>query len=68
MSIDAPAGVAVIESTTSERDQSSYVDWPAIIAGIVLASAISLVLISLVTVFSISALFTRIKLGTVSAR
>ncbi len=46
MSIDAPAGVAVIESTTSERDQSSYVDWPAIIAGIVLASAISLVLIS----------------------
>jgi len=46
MSIDAPAGVAVIESTTTERDQSSYVDWPAIIAGIVLATAISVVLIS----------------------
>lgn len=45
MSIDSPAGVAVIESST-ERDHSSYVDWPAIIAGIVLASAISLVLIS----------------------
>ncbi|MGV8854564.1 MAG: hypothetical protein ACOH2L_07925 [Devosia sp.] len=46
MSIDAPAGVAVIESSSAERDQSSYVDWQAIIAGIVLASAISLVLIS----------------------
>ena len=46
MSIDAPAGVAVIETQSSDRDQSSYVDWPAIIAGIVLASAISLVLIS----------------------
>src|SRR5690606_5763350 len=46
MSIDAPTGVAVIETSVAERDQSSYVDWPAIIAGIVLASAISLVLIS----------------------
>ena len=46
MSIDAPAGVAVIESTSTDRDNSSYVDWQAIIAGIVLASAISLVLIS----------------------
>lgn len=45
MTIDAPAGVAVIE-TSADREQSSYVDWPAIIAGIVLASAISLVLIS----------------------
>jgi hypothetical protein len=46
MSIDAPAGVAVIETSTADRDQSSYVDWPAIIAGIVLATAISVVLIS----------------------
>ncbi|MET3927199.1 hypothetical protein [Devosia sp. 2618] len=46
MTIDAPAGVAVIETPATNRDQSSYVDWPAIIAGIVLASAISLVLIS----------------------
>lgn len=46
MTIDAPAGVVVTNSTASHRDQSSYVDWPAIIAGIVLASAISLVLIS----------------------
>ena len=45
MTIDAPAGVAVVD-TAANRDQSSYVDWPAIIAGIVLASAISLVLIS----------------------
>ncbi|MGV8831443.1 MAG: hypothetical protein ACOH2N_05660 [Devosia sp.] len=46
MSIDAPAGVAVIETSTADRDQSSYVDWPAIIAGIVLTTAISVVLIS----------------------
>jgi hypothetical protein len=46
MTIDAPAGVAVVKSPLADRDQSSYVDWPAIIAGIVLASAISLVLIT----------------------
>jgi hypothetical protein len=46
MTIDAPAGVVVTNSATANRDQSSYVDWPAIIAGILLASAISLVLIS----------------------
>ena len=46
MTIDAPAGVVVAESTAAHRDQSSYVDWPAIIAGIILASAISLVLIT----------------------
>ena len=45
MTIDAPAGVAVVE-TSANQDNSSYVDWPAIIAGIILASAISLVLIS----------------------
>lgn len=46
MTIDAPAGVTIIEEPATHRDQSSYVDWPAIIAGIVLATAISLVLIS----------------------
>ncbi|MCS6759084.1 MAG: hypothetical protein MO852_08750 [Candidatus Devosia euplotis] len=46
MSIDAPSDVAVIETSTTGRDQSSYVDWPAIIAGIVLTTAISVVLIS----------------------
>lgn len=46
MTIDAPAGVAVVKTSTGDKDQSSYVDWPAIIAGIVLASAISLVLIA----------------------
>lgn len=46
MSIDAPAGIAVVESPAANRDQSSYVDWPAIIAGIVLASAISLIFIT----------------------
>jgi len=44
---DIPAGIAVVETTsTSAPTETSYVDWPAIIAGIVLASAISLVLIS----------------------
>jgi ABC-type glycerol-3-phosphate transport system permease component len=46
MAIDAPADVTVIDNAASGREQSSYVDWPAIIAGILLASAISLVLIS----------------------
>jgi len=46
MTIDAPAGVAIVEPAAANRDQSSYVDWPAIIAGILLASAISIVLIS----------------------
>lgn len=46
MTIDAPAGVATVTSAASTRDTSSYVDWQAIIAGIVLASAISLVLIT----------------------
>jgi hypothetical protein len=45
MTIDSPT-VAVVETASSERDASSYVDWQSIIAGIVFASAISLVLIS----------------------
>ena len=44
---DIPAGIAVVETTSAAAPaETSYVDWPAIIAGIVLASAISLVLIS----------------------
>ena len=46
MALDAPAGVTVLDTATIHRRQSSYVDWPAIIAGIVLASAISVVFIS----------------------
>lgn len=46
MTIDAPGGVAVVETTGTEREGSSYVDWAAIIAGVVFASAISLVLIT----------------------
>lgn len=46
MTIDAPTGVVVTNSVDNNRDQSSYVDWPATIAGIILASAISVVLIS----------------------
>jgi hypothetical protein len=47
MSMDTPAGIAVVETTTAPAPaETSYVDWSAIIAGIVFASAISLVLIS----------------------
>ncbi|MHA6299784.1 hypothetical protein [Devosia sp. CAU 1758] len=45
MSMDSPAGIAVVETET-QTAETSYVDWPAIIAGIVFATAISLVLIS----------------------
>jgi hypothetical protein len=37
---------AVVATTPVTTDHSSYVDWPAIIAGIAIASAISLVLLS----------------------
>ena len=46
MTIDAPSGLAVAGADQAGRDHSSYVDWPAIIAGIVLTSAISIVLIT----------------------
>jgi hypothetical protein len=46
MSIDAPGGIAVVETNSTGREDSSYVDWPAIFAGVAFASAISLVLIS----------------------
>ena len=46
MALDAPAGVTVVSGAASTADETSYVDWPAIIAGILLASAISIVFIS----------------------
>jgi hypothetical protein len=52
MSIDTPTAVVVDES--SGRDTSSYVDWPAIFAGIILASAISVTLISFGSAIGIS--------------
>jgi hypothetical protein len=47
MSMDTPTGIAVVEtaSTSTERE-GSYVDWPAIIAGIIFASAISVLFIT----------------------
>jgi len=44
MTVEAPA--TVIETAPISHDNSSYVDWPAIIAGILLASAISLILLT----------------------
>lgn len=46
MTMEAPAGIAVIDTAGNDRDTSSYVDWPAIIAGIVFASALSLLFIA----------------------
>ena len=46
MAIDAPTGVTVVSGAASTVDDKSYVDWPAIFAGILLASAISVVFIS----------------------
>lgn len=46
MTITAPAGIAVVSTAPAAADHSSYVDWGAIIAGIVLASAISLILLA----------------------
>ncbi len=45
MAIDSPAGVAVVAASPAD-EKTTYVDWPAIFAGIVLASAISLVLLT----------------------
>jgi len=42
--VQPAAGVAVVDN--GDREKSSYVDWPAIIAGIVLASAISVLFLS----------------------
>lgn len=45
MTIDAPTIITTPASATASAE-GSYVDWPAIIAGIVLASSISLVLLT----------------------
>ena len=42
---EGPAGVAVIQPA-GERDKSSYVDWPAILAGILLATALSILFLN----------------------
>src|SRR5690242_2319620 len=45
MTIPMETDVVVAAAPAAKADTSSYVDWPAIIAGIVIASAISLVLL-----------------------
>lgn len=44
--IDTPGGAVVVSDEPHARSGASYVDWPAIFAGVVLASAISLVLLT----------------------
>lgn len=44
MTIETSSGAAVVDP--GARDSSSYVDWPAIFGGIVLASGISLILLT----------------------
>jgi hypothetical protein len=46
MTIDRTAGVTVIDTAAQGMDDKSYVDWSAIFAGILLATAISVVMIS----------------------
>ncbi|HEY4202044.1 MAG TPA: hypothetical protein VGM83_15935 [Devosiaceae bacterium] len=46
MAIDSPSDVTVVTAPVTRGDAHSYVDWPAIIAGIILASAISLILLT----------------------
>ena len=44
--MSVPSEVDVVVAPTSEAETGSYVDWPAIIAGIVIAAGISLVLLT----------------------
>lgn len=46
MTIPSETDVIVAAAPAAKADTNSYVDWPAIIAGIVIASAISLVLLT----------------------
>jgi hypothetical protein len=46
MAFDAPADVTFVTTAPSDADTRSYVDWPAIFAGILLATAISVVLLT----------------------
>ncbi|MEO5805436.1 hypothetical protein [Devosia sp.] len=62
MALDAPAGIAVVSTGPVNDEHASYVDWPAIIAGIVLASAISLILLAFGSALGLS--FANFRLGT----
>lgn len=53
MTIVQPTEVAVVD-TSSTRDDASYVDWSAIIAGVVFASAISLLFIAFGTAIGLN--------------
>ncbi len=46
MSLAEPSSETVVVAETGTADQSSYVDWPAIIVGALVASAISLVMLT----------------------
>jgi hypothetical protein len=46
MTIPGTADVTIVSAPDTEGETRSYVDWPAIIAGVVLASAISIVLLT----------------------
>ncbi|MGV3574180.1 MAG: hypothetical protein ACO1O4_03470 [Devosia sp.] len=53
MTIVQPTEVAVVD-TSSTRDDASYVDWSAIIAGVIFASAISLLFIAFGTAIGLN--------------
>jgi hypothetical protein len=46
MTIDRTSGVAVVTAAPTTQDHHSYVDWPAILAGILLTTAISILLLT----------------------
>ena len=46
MAMDTETVIVAAPAGASEQEHHSYIDWPAVIAGIVLASAISLVLLA----------------------
>ena len=46
MSVERTSGVTVVAAGSPTQDHASYVDWPAIVAGILLASAISILLLT----------------------
>lgn len=61
MAIDAPS-VAVVSAAPTTGEHHSYVDWPAIIAGILLASAISIILLAFGSAVGLS--FANFRSGT----
>lgn len=46
MSVERTSGAGVVGAVVPAQDHSSYVDWPAILAGILLTSAISILLLT----------------------